>query len=130
MSAAYLVNINSANSYDYENLLMTLWKRVVIYCDLRFPQQPKDIKTAKGVVPTENEIAHYKKKLEELKKKYSNSDCSILVIDADSDNNIYNKPRTVPCYARYVYPTVGFDGWLYNCSQSSAPNFESSALGI
>ena len=28
-----------------------------------------------------------------------------------------------------MYPTVGFDGWLYNCSQSSAPNFRSSALG-
>lgn len=129
MSAAYLVNINSANSYDYEKFINDFMEAGCNLLRFTFPQQPKDIKTAKGVVPTENEIAHYKKKLEELKKKYSNSDCSILVIDADSDNNIYNKPRTVPCYARYVYPTVGFDGWLYNCSQSSAPNFRSSALG-
>ena len=35
----------------------------------------------------------------------------------------------MPCFARYVFPTVGFDGWLYNCSQSSAPNFRLSALG-
>ena len=29
----------------------------------------------------------------------------------------------------YLFPTIGFDGWLYNCSQSSAPNFRSTALG-
>ena len=45
------------------------------------------------------------------------------------NHNIYKKPRTIPCYARYIFPTVGFDGWLYNCSQSSAPNFRSAALG-
>ena len=35
----------------------------------------------------------------------------------------------MPCFARFVYPTVGFDGWLYHCSQSSAPNFRLMALG-
>ena len=50
-------------------------------------------------------------------------------MDADDDYDIYNKPRTVPCFARYIFPTVGFDGWLYNWSQSSAPNFRASALG-
>ena len=65
----------------------------------------------------------------ELKKKYETPNCSILIVDADQEHDIYNKPRTLPCFARYIFPTVGFDGWLYNCSQSSAPNFHSSALG-
>ena len=94
-----------------------------------FPQQPKDIETEDGVVPTENEKNKYKDALEKLKSKYENSECSILIVDADSEHKIYNKPRTVPCYARFLFPTVGFDGWLYNCSQSSAPNFRSTALG-
>ena len=64
-----------------------------------------------------------------MKNKYENSKCSILIVDADTDHNIYDKPRTIPCFARYLFPTVGFDGWLYNCSQSSAPNFRSAALG-
>ena len=70
----------------------------------------------------------YKKNIEELKDKYQKPDFSILIVDADDEHNI-TSPRTVPCYARYVFPTVGFDGWLYNCSQSSAPNFRGSALG-
>tara|TARA_B100000242_G_C43009306_1_gene469186 strand:+ start:535 stop:882 length:348 start_codon:yes stop_codon:yes gene_type:complete len=53
----------------------------------------------------------------------------IIVANPDLDHGIYNKPRTLPCYARYLFPTIGFDGWLYNCSQSSAPNFRSTALG-
>ena len=71
----------------------------------------------------------YKDDLNELILKFKNNECPILIIDADQDHDIYNKPQTLPCYARYIYPTVGFDGWLYNCSQSSAPNFRSTALG-
>ena len=129
LSAAYLVNIDSANVYDYEKFINDFIEAGCNLLRFTFPQQPKDIKTKTGVVPTKDEIIIYKKKLEELKNKYTSNNCSILVIDADSDNDIYDKPRTVPCYARYIYPTVGFDGWLYNCSQSSAPNFRTSALG-
>ena len=53
----------------------------------------------------------------------------ILIANPDIENNIYNKARTLPCFARYLFPTVGYDGWLYNCSQSSAPNFRKIALG-
>ena len=53
----------------------------------------------------------------------------IIVIDPDNENETYFKPRTIPCYARFIFPTVGFDGWLYNCSQSSSPNFRPTALG-
>jgi|TARA_B110000971_G_C20010168_1_gene501172 sulfatase maturation enzyme AslB (radical SAM superfamily) len=129
LSAAYLVNIHSANSHDYEKFINDFTKAGCNLLRFTFPQQPKDIKTEKGVVPSKEEVSFYKKELHNLKNKYETDQCSILVIDADNENNIYNKPRTVPCYARYVYPTVGFDGWLYNCSQSSAPNFRSTALG-
>jgi len=129
LSAAYLVNIHSANSHDYEKFINDFTKAGCNLLRFTFPQQPKDIKTEKGVVPSKEEVSFYKKELQNLKNKYETDQCSILVIDADNENNIYNKPRTIPCYARYVYPTVGFDGWLYNCSQSSAPNFRSTALG-
>ena len=129
LSAAYLVNIHSANTHDYEKFINDFTKAGCNLLRFTFPQQPKDIKTEKGVVPSKEEVSFYKKELHNLKNKYETDQCSILVIDADNENNIYNKPRTVPCYARYVYPTVGFDGWLYNCSQSSAPNFRSTALG-
>lgn len=129
LSAAYLVNIYSNNNYDYEKFINEFMDAGCNLLRFTFPQQPKDIETEDGVVPTESEKNKYKIALEKLKSKYENSECSILIVDADSEHNIYKKPRTIPCYARYIFPTVGFDGWLYNCSQSSAPNFRSAALG-
>jgi len=129
LSATYLVNINSASDYDYEKFINDFINAGCNLLRFAFPQQPKDIKTKKGVIPTQKEVSNYLITLEKLKMKYENEDCSILIVDPDSENDIYNKARTTPCYARYIFPTVGFDGWLYNCSQSSAPNFRSSALG-
>jgi len=129
LSATYLVNIDSASDYDYEKFINDFINAGCNLLRFAFPQQPKDIKTEKGVIPTQQEVSNYLITLEKLKMKYENNDCSILIVDPDSENDIYNKPRTTPCYARYIFPTVGFDGWLYNCSQSSAPNFRSSALG-
>ena len=71
----------------------------------------------------------YSKDLIELKKKYENKDCLIIISNPDKELDIYRKARTTPCFARFIFPTVGFDGWLYNCSESSAPNFRSTALG-
>lgn len=129
LSAAYLVNIHSGNEYDYEKFINEFMDAGCNLIRFTFPQQPKDIITENGVVPTESEKNNYKNALEKLKNKYENSKCSILIVDADADHDIYDKPRTIPCFARYLFPTVGFDGWLYNCSQSSAPNFRSAALG-
>ena len=129
LSAAYLVNVHSGNEYDCEKFINDFMNAGCNLLRFTFPQQPKGIQTEDGVVPLENEKVNYKKMIEKFKTKYQNSECSILIVDADTDHNIYKKPRTLPCYARYVFPTVGFDGWLYNCSQSSAPNFRSSALG-
>ena len=43
---------------------------------------------------------------------------------------IFEKTRSLPCFARFIFPTVGYDGWLYHCSQSSAPNFHKIALEV
>ena len=129
LSAAYLVNIHSGNEYDYEKFINEFMEAGCNLLRFTFPQQPKDIKTEDGVIPSENQKKIYKSALEKLKIKYENSECSILIVDADSDYEIYDRSRTLPCYARYLFPTIGFDGWLYNCSQSSAPNFRSAALG-
>ncbi|WP_440677291.1 radical SAM protein [Candidatus Pelagibacter sp. HIMB1587] len=129
LSAAYLVNANSANLNDYENFINDFISAGCNVLRFSFPQPPKDTTTAKGVVPTPEEINLYLSDLNKLKKKYEKDNCLIIITNPDSDHDIYNKPRTIPCYARYLFPTVGFDGWLYNCSQSSAPNFRSTALG-
>tara|TARA_B100000787_G_scaffold170271_1_gene165484 strand:+ start:4947 stop:6074 length:1128 start_codon:yes stop_codon:yes gene_type:complete len=129
LSAAYLVNIHSAKAEDYENFIKNFIDAGCNLLRFTFPQPPKDITTEKGVIPTPDEKNEYKEKIQKLILKYKNDECPIIIVDADEEHNIYNKPQTLPCYARYIYPTVGFDGWLYNCSQSSSPNFRDTALG-
>ena len=67
--------------------------------------------------------------LKRIEKEQDSEKCKILFIDADKENNFFRKPRTLPCVARFIYPTVGFDGRLYHCSQSAAPNFKDIELG-
>ena len=64
-------------------------------------------------------------KNEKFKIKYQ-SQMFNLDSDADTDHNIY-KNQELYCI-QDMFSTVGLDGWLHNCSQSSAP-FRSSALG-
>ena len=129
LSAAYLVNIKSAKLSDYENFINDFLNAGCNVLRFSFPQPPKDIDTEKGVIPSKEEIKNYINDIKRLQKKYQNNDSLILIANPDIENNIYNKARTLPCFARYLFPTVGYDGWLYNCSQSSAPNFRKTALG-
>ena len=128
LSAAYLLNTYSAKNDDIKSFIEEFISAGCNLLRFTFPQPPKDVVTEAGTVPNENE-KEFKHKVLEIIDEYKNNDCPILFIDADEEHNIFNKAQTLPCYARYVYPTVGFDGWLYNCSQSSAPNFRDTALG-
>lgn len=129
LSAAYLLNTYSAKNDDIKSFIEEFISAGCNLLRFTFPQPPKDVVTEAGTVPNENEKKEFKHKVLEIIDEYKNNDCPILFIDADEEHNIFNKAQTLPCYARYVYPTVGFDGWLYNCSQSSAPNFRDTALG-
>ena len=93
LSAAYLVNIHSGNEYDCEKFINDFMNAGCNLLRFTFPQQPKGIKTDDGVVPLESEKMNYKKMIEKFKLKYENSDCSILIVDADTDHNIYKKTK-------------------------------------
>ena len=67
-----MVNINSANVNDYENFINDFMGAGCNVLRFSFPQPPKDIKTEKGVVPTQEEIDFYISDLNKLKKKYEN----------------------------------------------------------
>ena len=94
-----------------------------------FAQPPRGFEPPAGVVPSAEECQHYAEKLRPVIEEQSTDECVVMFVDADTEHAIFRKPRTVPCFARFTYPTVGFDGWLYHCSQSSAPNFHGMALG-
>ncbi|MCU1347490.1 MAG: Radical protein [Acidobacteria bacterium] len=129
ISATYLINSHNnspsevaAFIHDFKNAGANLLR-------FTFPQLPRDFVPAAGIIPSKKEVSTYTAQLKEAIEKENSDQCAVLLVDADSAHDIFRKPRTVPCFARFIYPTVGFDGWLYHCSQSSSPNFRSMALG-
>ena len=130
ISAAYLINIHN-NEVEEINQFLKHFRDEVCSNVIRFtfPQPPKDIPQKKGVVPNPIEKANYVKKLSSFIESSSSEKTNVFIVDADGEHDIFNKPRTNPCFARFIYPTVGYDGWLYHCSQSSSPNFRPMALG-
>jgi hypothetical protein len=69
------------------------------------------------------------KRLRPLIEKENDNQCQILILDLDSTHNVYQVPRSLPCFARYIFPSIGFDGWLSHCSESAAPHFRGLAMG-
>jgi len=129
LSAAYLINVHNHDPNEVSRFISDFQGANCNLLRFTFPQPPRGIDTDPGVVPTKNEIDAYKRKLMPIINEANNDNCVSMLMDADSEHDIFNKPRTVPCFARFVYPTVAFDGWLYHCSQSSAPNFRLMSLG-
>ena len=130
ISASYLVNKFNNGEQEIRKFVNDFKKAGCDLVRFTFPQLPRGKTMGElPTVPNREECIEYKEILLPLVDELNSKDCSVIFVDADSDYDIYRKPRTLPCIARWVYPTVGFDGWLYHCSQSSAPNFRKMALG-
>ncbi|OEU71263.1 MAG: radical SAM protein [Desulfovibrio sp. S3730MH75] len=131
ISVAYLINrLNNTNG-EIRKFVADFSEAGCNLMRFTFPQLPRgkvegELPTA---VPSAEECARYRYRLEPLIAELDSDSCRVLFVDADHEHDILRKARTTPCVARFVYPTVGFDGWLYHCSQSSAPNFRKMALG-
>jgi MoaA/NifB/PqqE/SkfB family radical SAM enzyme len=80
-------------------------------------------------VPSREEVLEYMERLAPIVHNEDGDDCRVLIMDLDSDYETYNVHRSLPCYARFIYPTIGFDGWLYHCSESASPHFRELAIG-
>ena len=129
LSAAYLINnlnIFTQEIYNFINDFKSAGCNVLRFT---FPQLPRGLSPDSSIIPNKDDCLKYKEIILNAVSKYSDKNCRILLVDADDEHDIFRKPRTLPCFARFVFPTVGFDGWLYHCSQSSSPNFRSMALG-
>lgn len=129
LSAAYLINRHNDSPGDVKKFIEDFRSAGCNYLRFSFLQQPKDVQLNDVSLPDETQQEEIKTRLSELISNEDSEDCPVKLVDIDKKENIYRKARTVPCFARFIFPTVGYDGWLYNCSQSSSPNFHSTALG-
>lgn len=130
VSAAYLVNRYNSSEKEIMKFINEFRDAGCNLLRFTFAQPPRGkVKENIDTVPTKEECEKYTILLNKIVKSEDSISCKIIFIDADKENNLFRKPRTLPCVARFVYPTVGFDGRLYHCSQSAAPNFKEIELG-
>ena len=130
VSAAYLVNRYNSSEKEILSFINDFRSAGCNLLRFTFAQPPRGkVEENLDTVPTQDECDQYAKLLEKIVQNEDSEECKILFVDADKENDFFRKPRTLPCVARFIYPTVGFDGKLYHCSQSAAPNFKEIDLG-
>ena len=130
VSAAYLVNRYNSSEKEILSFINDFRSAGCNLLRFTFAQPPRGkINENLDTVPTKEECDLFSKLLKKIVENEDSEECKILFVDADKENNFFRKPRTLPCVARFIYPTVGFDGRLYHCSQSAAPNFKEIDLG-
>lgn len=129
LSATYLINSHNNSRDEVIQFIRDFRDAGCNLLRFTFPQLPRYFEPEAGIIPTEDQVRDYSDDLREMIEAENSESCAVLLVDADTTHDIFRRPRTLPCFARFIYPTVGFDGWLYHCSQSSAPNFRSMALG-
>lgn len=127
IAATYLVNRLNATAQEITRFLTDFTTVGVDVIRFAFAQPPRG-GGEMPTVPTENECDVFRALLRPLIERWDSADCRVLLVDADTEHGL-RRARTLPCVARWVYPAVGYDGWLYPCSQTGAPNFRSFALG-
>ncbi len=131
VSAAYLLNKFNSSKKEIEKFILDFKSAGCNLLRFSFAQPPRGLVNEKKIetVPLSEEKNKMMIELKEWIQSYDSQECKVLVVDPDSENNIFYKDRTLPCVARFIYPTVGFDGKLYQCSQSAAPNFKATEIG-
>ncbi len=129
LSAAYLINKTNCNSDGIQRFIKDFKDVGCNYIRFSFLQEPKDINLDSEILPNKGDLEKIKREIENVISAEDSEECPVKFIDIDHKENIFGKAQTIPCFARFIFPTVGYDGWLYNCSQSSSPNFHSTALG-
>lgn len=131
LSATYLINnINNSKS-EIVKSINDLKEAGVDIIRFTFPQAPRhyDVGSFDDFVPTSDEIENSMEELVPIIEEMNSSECQVVIMNLDSEYDTYQKERTLPCYSRFVFPSIGFDGYLSHCSESSAPHFRKMSLG-
>ncbi len=131
VSAAYLLNKFNSSKEEIGKFLSDFKMAGCNLIRFSFAQPPRGLahKDKIETVPLTDEKTEIMNDLKDWLKSHDSEECRVIVTDPDSENDIFYKDRTLPCVARFIYPTIGFDGRMYQCSQSAAPNFKEMELG-
>ena len=131
LSITYLVNNINNSSDEVLKHVHDFRDAGVDLIRFTFPQVPRGYEHKDGdlFIPNRNQVLEFMDRLAPLIKNENSEDCKVIILDLDKDYQIGHIERTLPCFARFIFPSIGFDGWLSHCSESTAPHFSDLALG-
>ena len=94
-----------------------------------FPQLPRGKDSHEGtIIPNRQEVKKIYDDIKPVIDSFKNGKTNVVLFDYDADKSIY-EARTLPCFSRFIYPAISYDGYLSNCSQSAATHFKDMSLG-
>ena len=129
LSATYLVNEHNHSPDEVRKSIADLKAAGVDLLRFSFPQPPRGYtEEISEFVPGRENVGTYMAALSPIIEEANSEQCQVLMLDLDSQYDIYGKDRTLPCFARFLFPSVGFDGYLAHCSESAAPHFRDMML--
>lgn len=131
VSATYLVNGHNGGPTEVEKSLRDLRNAGVDLVRFTFPQVPRGYDSSGGDDPNILGREAVQARYDELRPLIAAANADgfqALIMDLDAENE-QREPRTLPCFARFIFPSIGFDGFLSHCSESAAPHFRELALG-
>lgn len=130
LSATYLVNNINNTIEEVRQAILDLRETGIDLIRFTFPQVPRGYtQTDDNFIPNRDEVDESMERLKPVIEEMNSDTCQVILMDLDNDYDTYLKKRTLPCFARFVFPSIGFDGYLSHCSESAAPHFRKMVLG-
>ena len=132
LSVTYLLNEHNCNLSEVSKFIEDFKVAGVDIIRFTFPQIPRGYSynvTDEKNIPGRESKDRILGELKSYIESQNSNDCQVIILDYDKDIEIEGVLRTLPCFARWVFPSIGYDGYLAHCSESAAPHFRSFALG-
>ncbi len=129
VSSNYLVTNVNCSKNEVSKGIDNLIEAGVDSIRFSFPQLPRGIDKHEGtIIPNREQVKKIYADIKPVIDQYKDGKTKVILIDYDADKQI-NEARTLPCFSRFIYPAISYDGYLSNCSQSAATHFKDMSLG-
>jgi len=131
ISITYLINNLNNSTQEVLKNIEDFKQAGVDLIRFTFPQVPRGYKRGVGDknIPDRSQVLSYVERLKPVIEGANSGECQVLILDLDAEYDVYQVARSLPCFARFIFPSIGFDGWLSHCSESAAPHFRDLVLG-
>lgn len=80
-----------------------------------FPTMGKQNRNSIYEIISKKNLDSFKIKIKELAEEFE----EVIYLDFDSEQK-----KFLPCYTRYIFPSIGYDGYLYPCCLTSSNEFK------